>query len=169
MRPTSTKIIFFNFLLALLLVSVLCSGQERVAKDTSECLEISGFVTKDGKPQKDILVKLWLENEEVANLDIKKQYKFKFKLKRSSTYTIEVSKPGYVTRLISVSTKLPPEASEDNMFRFSFEMELLEQSNKLDPYYSDFPSAFISYNSKLDGFQNDAKYSQNIKKVIYTK
>lgn len=134
-----------------------------------ECLELSGLLTKDGKPQTGATIQLFLENKEIASLTIGKQSKFKFKLRKDSYYTLVIRKPGYVTRYIGVSTKIPPETPLDNLFRFHFEMELISERVKLDPFYADFPVAIISYDSKIDGFQNDNRYSTRIKKYMVKK
>jgi hypothetical protein len=138
-------------------------------RDTTDCLEISGVVTKDGKPQTEVTVKLWLENEPLATIDLKKAFKFKFVLKKDANYSIIISKPGFITRIVSVSTKLPKDASTESLFRFYFELELVSEKENHDPFYEDFPTAHITYNTKLDAFENDDKYSQNIKKAMIKK
>lgn len=160
------KAFSISFILVFFYSSGWClTGKE--SKDSLECLEISGMVTKGGKPQGDVVIKLWHENEEEATINIKKQNKFKFVLKKGSVYTIQVTKAGFITRLVSISTQLPPGTVIETLYRFYFELELVEEKNDLDTYFIDFPSAYISYDSTIDGFQNDSKYSSYIKKAIY--
>ena len=138
-------------------------------RDTMECLEITGMVTINEKPQSDVTVQLWLENAEITKIELKKEFKFKFFLKKNAAYSIVVSRPGYLNRIVSISTRLPMDVTTEDLFRFNFEMELIPETAAKDPFYTDFPTANISYNPVLDAFENDDKYSKNIKKAMLKK
>jgi hypothetical protein len=156
-------IVFFGFFASASFGSIIAK------QDSMDCLEISGMVTINGKPQSDVMVKLWFENEQISTIDLKKQFKFKFILKKNAAYSIIVSRPGFITRLVSISTKLPNDVSTESLFRFYFELELIPEKDSKDPFYADFPTANISYNPLKDAFENDDKYSKNIKKAMLKK
>jgi hypothetical protein len=160
-------IVLLSFLFTFLSLDGNCSSL--VKRDSTDCLEIAGMVTINDKPQTDVKVQLWLGNEKIDSLDLKKEFKFRFILKRESVYSIVVSRPGFLNRIVSISTKLPKDVSTESLFRFSFEMELIPEGGAQDPFYADFPSANISYNPVIDGFENDDKYSKNIKKAMLKK
>jgi len=139
-------------------------------KDSLFCLEIIGIAMTDKAPLDGVDVKLYRENEEMEMTEITSvayhEHSFMFKLARDSYYTIEVSKEGYVTRIVTISTKLPKDVIADPPFTYEFEVNLFKAKKNMDDYYLDFPVALIDYNVKKDVFESHGKYTNYIKGKI---
>jgi hypothetical protein len=139
--------------------------------DNPVCLNVFGIaVDKNAKPIDGVEVKLYKENDEMEWIEVTSiqhhEHSFNFKLSSNEYYTIEVSKPGYVSRSVAISTRIPDDLSLETIFRYEFEVELFEVKKNTDDYYLDFPVALISYNSKRDVFDNNYSYTSHIKSMI---
>lgn len=89
-----------------------------------------------------------------------KKGKCTFKLPLDKTFKIEISKPGYVTKYITVSTKVPNENRD--VFSFSFDVDLFEEVKGLDVSVLKQPIAKVAYNLTLEGFAYDVAYTSRI-------
>ena len=162
------------FTAAVLSISLQAMAHKNRNADTSSntvCLEVLGIaMDADEKPIDGVQVRLFRENEELEWTDITSvmyhEHSFIFKLEANNYYTIEVSKPGYVTRSVGISTKLPANVSLDELFRYEFEVQLFKEKKNEDDYYLDFPVALISYDAAKDIFMNNSAYTRHIKSKI---
>ena len=147
------------------------NSHEKKNNENSKCLEIIG-VALDEKNEllAGVEVKLFKKNEEMELIEITSvpyhNHNFKFLLDVNEYYTIEVSKAGYVKRLIVVSTQLPETVSPKPIFTFLFEVMLFKEVKEADDYYLDFPIALIGYDAKNKVFDNNYNYTYHIKKNI---
>lgn len=150
-------------------------AQKQAVKDEDlsnpVCLHVSGIaVDKNAKPIDGVEVKLYKENDEMEWIEITSinyhEHSFNFKLSANEYYTIEISKPGYVTRSVGISTLIPSNLSLETLFRYEFEVELFTEKKNINDYYLDFPVALISYNPKRDVFDNNYSYTSHIKGMI---
>ena len=91
---------------------------------------------------------------------------FSFILKPNRRYSIVISRTGYYSRLVSISTILPPGVVPVPVFIFGFKCELLKQKGKLDDLWLDFPIAQVAYDPKSKIFDYDKKYTQSIKEEL---
>ncbi len=136
--------------------------------DSLICLEIKGKVTNVGsKSSETYQVELIYYNTVVSNDQINSNKSFKFNLKRDAIYTIRISKEGFITKLISIYTRLP--ADQTDVYRLDFETELIEahKSKKLNADALEFPVTIIYYDDKADSFYFNEEYTSNIKKCVY--
>lgn len=138
---------------------------------TKTCLEVLGIaVDNNNKPINGATVTLYKENDELEWTEVTSvvyhEHSFSFKLDVNEYYTIEISRPGYVTRSVGISTKIPSDVSLKDMFHYEFEVELFSQQKGVDDYYMDFPVALISYDKKRDVFDNNYAYTKHIKTKI---
>lgn len=136
--------------------------------DTLHCLEMEGKVLNalSGK-SKECKIELLCYNKVIDSLVLKNRHrKFRFYLKKNSYYAIRISKPGYLTRLICVDTKVPyyPEA----LYRFAFTTELMdmESARRINQDVLDFPIAFVYFNVKRGYFHYYKKYTSEMKKEL---
>lgn len=158
----------------LLIVQVTKSqtkAQTKVKDDSTVCLQIIGITIEKNIPIDGVVVKLYKENEELHWEEITSvvyhEHSFSFNLIRNTYYTVEVSKKGYVTRSIGISTALPDNVIiGDVKFTFEFELELFKEKQNVDDYYLDFPVALIKYNETNQVFEYDTKYTKHIKSKI---
>lgn len=145
-------------------------AQPDLAIGDSICLKIQGLAMSKGLPIDGVNAKLYKESEETEMVEVTSvshhSHDFFFNLSKNSFYTIEVSKPGYITRMISISTKLPENVKIDPIFEFQIELEMHEEKQGVDDYYLDFPIALIDYDAKKDVFVAHGKYTAYIKSKI---
>ncbi|HEX8516378.1 MAG TPA: hypothetical protein VF868_09285 [Bacteroidia bacterium] len=135
------------------------------------CLEVNGIALDTRNlPIDGAQIRLYKENDELEWSEITSaihhEHHFQFKLEVNSHYTIEISKPGFITRLVSISTIIPPHVSLEQIFKYEFDVQLLSSEEKLNDYYIDFPVALISYDSKRDVFDNNYTYTKHIKTMM---
>jgi hypothetical protein len=136
--------------------------------DSTLCLELSGRVTRLKEAEhKHYKVELVYNGQTVDSMIVKDKKEFRFKLKKNTVYGIRITKPGFITRYISIDTSIPGYANR--IFRFEFDTELIdtEQLQRLNKDALDFPIAIISFNKDLKGFYYDEEYTSNIKRSVY--
>ena len=139
--------------------------------DTTVCLQIIGIAIEKDIPIDGVIVKLFKENEELHWEEITSvvyhEHSFSFDLNKNTYYTVEVSKTGFVTRSIGISTALPNNVVIGGVkFTIEFELELFKEKKNIDDYYLDFPVALIKYNETSQVFEYDIKYTKHIKSKI---
>ena len=145
--------------------------QKMVEGDTVACLKIIGLAVENNKPIDGIQVTLYKENEasewdEITSVQ-DHEHSFSFYLQGNSYYTIEVSKDGYVKRLVGISTILPNDVLiKGKKYYFDFEVTMFKEKEGVDDYYLDFPVALIAYDGTSERFENNAKYTKHIKAKI---
>ncbi len=135
------------------------------------CLEVYGIALDSAEqPINGVSVKLYKENDELEWTEVTSvdyhDHMFGFKLDVNEHYTIEVSKDGYVTRSVAISTILPSTVSLKQLFHYEFEVQLFKENKAMDDYYLDFPVALVSYDAKNDVFDNSTNYTKHIKTKI---
>jgi hypothetical protein len=167
------KTLIQTMLLLLCMMPIAASaGNDHKNKEESLfCLEIIGIaIDSAGQPVHGAEVKLFKENDEMEWVEVTSvihhEHRFNFKLEANQYYTIEVRRPGYVSRSIGISTKLPDEISLATLFHYEFEVELFQEKQSVDDFYLDFPVALIRYDPKRDVFDNSISYSRHIKGLI---
>ena len=139
-------------------------------KDT-KCLEIIGVALDEKNELIDgVQVTLFKKNEELEWVEVTSashhDHNFKFVLDANEYYTIEVYKPGFVKRLVVVSTQLPENVSIKPIFSFGFEVTLFKEKKGVDDYYLDFPVALVGYSKSSGVFENSYNYTHHIKNKI---
>ncbi|MCW3104956.1 MAG: hypothetical protein JWO09_3396 [Bacteroidetes bacterium] len=147
------------------------NGSKADTSQAKPCLEVLGIaMDANNKPIDGVEVRLYRENDEQEWTEITNvmhhEHSFIFKLEANEYYTIEVSKPGFVTRSVGISTAIPKDVSLDQIFRYEFEVELFKEKKNMNDYYLDFPVALISYDAERDVFDNNYAYTRHIKTMI---
>ncbi|MBL7888536.1 MAG: hypothetical protein JNL24_03225 [Bacteroidia bacterium] len=150
----------------------LCTDVFAQKNDSTICLEIIGIAVHKTEPLDGVTIKLYKENEELVWEQITNipyhDHSFSFSLLRNSHYSIEVSKDGYISRLVSIDTRIPDDVQVKavNKFVFEFEVDLVKEIKMKDDFYIDFPIAIISYNATRGAFENHDDYTKHIKEKI---
>lgn len=146
-------------------------GSTLQKNDSSACLEIDGMITNaTSSDQNNCTIELIRSNTAIETIVLREGKKrFKFTLNKNSEYSIRISCKGYITKLVSIDTRIPGEHYE--LYGFSFETKLIEESGseKLNKEYLDAPIALIYYDSRKDCFQHNKIYASKIKKEIALK
>jgi hypothetical protein len=141
-------------------ISIPVFGQDETAVEPYTVLEISGVISHNDKGLGESLVELFEGNKVIDAFETKNNGKFKFDLMNEKIYTIQISKKGYYTKRISVSTKMPADVDDDFKFAFDIGMTLREEV-QYDPYLSEYPSALIAYDEKRKEFRYDKDYTKS--------
>ena len=158
---------FIMSLFSLMFLAIKGYGQTNI-HDSLICLEIKGKITNLGSKSDDTYKVELIYYNTVAiaeNLNVSKS--FKYDLKKDAIYSIRISKPVYITKLISIYTKIPEKHHE--LYRLDFETELIEErkAKKLNADALDFPITIIYYDDKANWFYFNEEYTSNIKRCIY--
>lgn len=133
------------------------------AEEGEPCLEVTGkFDDSMDHLEGKYVVKLLRDNKVVQEHELKVNKGFKLLLNRDAHYTIKVEKEGYIPRLLSIDTEIPEKASLDELFKFYFETNLIDDHfyHHFDADDVDFPIALVAYTKKCDCFKYDKKYTE---------
>jgi hypothetical protein len=152
---------------SLMLFSGYCYSQT-IKQDSTICLEIKGKVTNiKSKSDDSYKIELIYYNTVVKNDTLSATKSFMYSLKKNAIYSIRISKKGYLTKLISIYTKIPKENQE--LYRLDFDTELIEEhkSKKLNSDAIDFPITIIYFDEEENLFYFNEEYTNNIKKCLY--
>lgn len=141
------------------------TGAQPLVNDTADCLAVVGTFNNK-KNVKNVWAYLFLENQVIDSVETYTKKGFAFILKPNRKYSILISRTGYYSRLVSISTILPPGVLPEPVFIFGFKCELLKQKNKVDDYWLDFPIAQVAYDPESKIFEYDKKYTQTIKEEL---
>ncbi len=134
--------------------------------EESVCLEVNGLFIYNGEAVPEFNVEVYMEDAVVEKFATDKKGRASLKLKQDHDYYLRLSKPGFVPRIINISTKMPKNAlAEVDIFHFTFEMEMIPEQNNYNSYYLDFPAALVSYDKKEQGYAISQKYNEYIKKM----
>jgi len=133
--------------------------------DEVDALEVTGKFDETMKSlEGKYTVKILRDNKVVQEKELKVKQSFKFVLKKDVHYTIKIEKEHYIPRLLSVNTKIPDKANLDELYKFHFETNLIDEAfyHHFDDDDVDFPIALVSYVKKCDCFEYDKKYTQKL-------
>jgi hypothetical protein len=83
-----------------------------------------------------------------------------FRLPLGRRFTINISKKGYVKKMISVDTHVPPDLDKD--FTFTFDIDIFEKVSGLDVSVLDQPVAKVSFRITDKNFSYDAAYTNKV-------
>lgn len=151
----------------LLLAAILAlSAVFAFAQNTSPVLKIKVRTSVEGRSEKGVTVRLYRGNNEEVRIDSTNKRNVSFVLERNQQYTIELSKPGYFTRRLSISTQMPISSEEKPMLRYRISIDLPPSVDLGDDFYMDFPVALISYHPKKDRFEQSRAYAVHIKEKM---
>ncbi len=161
------------YLLIILFTNTNIFSQEKNEKiqDSVNFVHVVGIAVEKEIPIDGTIIRLFKENEELEWDEITSvsyhDHDFSFDLLLNSYYTIEVSKPGYVSRSIVILTTIPDSKNVfDDKYHFQFIVELFKEKEGVDDFYLDFPVALIKYNKKNDQFEMNLNYTNHIKNKI---
>ncbi len=146
-------------------------SQKQLVADTGKCLEFIG--TFDGTV-KDMegtyTVKLIKDNKVIEQQTLSVYKQFRFVMRRNMLYAVKLEKPEYITKTVSISTKLPAKLEIENLYLFKLETNLI--SEELSVHFKDddidFPVALVNYGKKCDCFEFNKDYTTKLIKSMYT-
>ncbi|MCW3103880.1 MAG: hypothetical protein JWO09_2320 [Bacteroidetes bacterium] len=112
------------------------------------------------RPLDSVLITIYSGDIPYSELWTNKKGKCDFKLPLDKNFRIDISRKGFVTKSILVSTKVPND--QKDIFNFSFDVDLFEEVNGLDVSVLKNPIAKVSYNLAMEGFAYDVTYTSKI-------
>lgn len=115
---------------------------------------------EESKPLDSVLVTIYNGDIPYSELWTNKKGKCTFKLPLDKSLIIQVSKKGFVTKSISVNTKVPFDDRE--AFNFSCDVDIFEEIAGLDVGILKSPIAKITYSPSLATFQYDISYTNKV-------
>ena len=167
------KITFNITLLFVFILISLSSYAQLPLNDTVECVHAIGVATENGVPLDGATITIFQGNEVIEwseiTSDPKHDHHFNINLLGNNYYTIQVSKPGYVTRSIGINTKMPEDVviNEDNpKTKITFEVDIFKIKKTADDELLDYPIALINYNEAKRKFEFDTEYTKKIKEKM---
>jgi len=166
-----------SLLLSLLLIlQMSVSAQKRIGQDdnlspadSGVCLTIKGKVLNaaEGLTQ-NCKVELITNDGTIETLDIQNgKRNFQFHLKRNESYTIRLSKEGYLSKMIAISTFIPFALDEISEFSFNTQMISIEDAQGSTNGIYAVPIAFIRFDRLSESFVYDLNYATQVKMDIY--
>lgn len=114
----------------------------------------------ESKPLDSVLVTIYNGDIPYSERWTNKKGKCSFKLPLDKNLTIQVSKKGFVTKSISVNTKIP--FDDRDAFNFCCDVDIFEEINGLDVTVLKSPIAKITYSPSLATFQYDISYTNKV-------
>lgn len=110
-------------------------------------IEFKGYILNEkGKKLNNVEIKLYEENSLIHSDFITN--KFAYNLWLNKYYTVELSKEGYFTKRIAISTL----ASVYDADPFECDIELIKKLDDIDDSNFDFPVAIVEYKQFQGGF-----------------
>lgn len=156
-----------NIILLLAFTDAMAINFSRNKKDTVHCLKITGIIPckyEDAPARVDLISYNNLIDSAVLD---EGATKFKFLLKKNTSYTIRITRSGYVDRLVCIDTSIPMEEKE--LFKFIFTTKLMRDdvSTHLNQDALDFPIAMIYYDKEQQCFDYSKQYTVSVKRDWY--
>ncbi|HET6227587.1 MAG TPA: hypothetical protein VFF27_14995 [Bacteroidia bacterium] len=106
------------------------------------------------------IVTVYYNNAVYKRVYTTRRGKCNFQLPLDRIYTVELSKPGYVSKKFEVNTKTPP--NKRDAYDFYFDMDIFEYIEGLDTKLLEKPLAIVYYNITNNQFEYDAAYTNRI-------
>lgn len=137
-------------------------------KDSAYCLRLSGKLYKAGRNTESSTVVLLHNNTPVDSMTVQSGNDFEFMLEKNTWYSVRISRPGAVSKLISICTAVP-KTNRTYLYELEFTVDELisdEEAQYLDKETLDFPMAIFMYDYKVKRFNYVAEYTSNIRKHL---
>jgi len=153
-----------SLIFTLLFVTFSLSVFSQELDATMGKLPIYGQITQSGKTAKNVKVKVYNGNNLMEEFTSKRGI-FEVMLDLGHYYTIELSAEGYITKRITLDTKLEKKNVKPSPFDCGIDLIPLTALGNTDPSLLEFPLAYMTYDSKRRSFEPIMEYSMNMMKL----
>ena len=127
-------------------------------------LRIDGVVKKEKEKLDGVSITVYQNDRFFAKTVTEGSGKFRFLLNYDFDYVIEFSKPGYVSKKVTVNTEgVPPEDQDFGHEYGGWELSLFTAEDGMDMTLFAKPFVKISYNADLKKFEHDVEYTKLVK------
>jgi hypothetical protein len=144
---------------------IICSAAFAATGDTlpSHFIDMKGRVVMGKKALTNALVKVYADTTSsiVQRMETDAEGYLALHLPLQKPYTIKISKPGYVTKIVYLDARLP-ESEETGDYYFEFKVDLFEEIEGLDVSMLKYPIAIITFNTFKKNFDYDYNYTSMI-------
>ncbi|HBX53638.1 MAG: hypothetical protein A2275_09670 [Bacteroidetes bacterium RIFOXYA12_FULL_35_11] len=149
------------------IVLTLCLILSNTSFAQKQKLLVSGKIAiDDGKPAGTV-IKIEKDGTHWKNVSVGENGRFTIGLEYQFDYILSFEKKKYVTKKISISTKLPPDVKIDEGYDpFQFNINLFKQYEGVNTVVFNQPVGIIKYSSKKDDFDFDTDYTKSIQSEI---
>jgi len=145
----------FTFLFLLISVFVFSQYENR--------LRVYGKVTYNDKNLSGANVDLYQFGEMSQGYLTNNSGKFEFILELDTEYEIRITKPNFITKIISVNTSGSDEAQAAFGYEFGgWEVSIYKDFKELDKTVLEAPIAMIEYSEEIQNFDYNIKYTRKI-------
>lgn len=157
-----------SILLLLLLACSWVSAQKLV--ETREQAQgwyvpVIGKVTAEGSKATHLNVQFY-KGDRLLDEFTSDNGKFHLELDLNNTFTLILSKDGYLTKMLQFDTHVPDTLVVYPAYGCFADLESSEKFTHSDPFYLDFPSALISWDGPRQGFYHSMGYLTDIRAKV---
>lgn len=124
-------------------------------------LPVHGHVTVDGEKAHGFDIILYKDNAEVGRMPVDKGGRFELELDIDQFYTVRILKPGYQEKMLYFDTKLPSDLVSYPDYECYVNLQA-PNTQGVDPFYTDFPSAIVRWDEAQGGFYHNEHYLSHI-------
>jgi hypothetical protein len=160
-----------TFCACLFLLSVKTQADNEAKYDSLSVLYVEGRISNaDKNANEECIVELITNSGTIDTILLKEGKKeFRFVLNKNTSYSIKISKKGYVSKLISIDTKIPNDNRNFGLYSFAFETDLVKEKlmRKLKKDVPDLPIATVCFDSRSDSFSDDKHSTAHIKELYW--
>lgn len=148
-------------------VLIVCISLPYAVYGQKQKLLVSGKVVLDDDKPSGTVIKIEKDGVQWKNVSIGENGRFTIGLEYQFDYVLSFEKKKYVTKKISISTKLPPDVKIDEGYDpFTFSISLFKQYEGVNTVVFNQPVGIIKYNPKKDEFDFDTDYTKSIQSEI---
>ncbi len=142
-------------------------------KPAKACLIIKGKFLKSTKGViNTYTMSLIRENTVVEAKTVECGSSFQFKIGKGNWWAIKITGEGCIPKIYSINTNLPENADTDMIYSLTFSASepISEfESSLMDSEALDFPIAIFQFDQKLDAFNYNEEYTDNIMNKLLEK
>lgn len=163
--PFPTIIRAFALLSAGLVMGTTAMAQRKLVDARNQAdgwyLPVHGEVTVAGKPAEACKVLLYKNNEALGEVPLGKKGRFELELDIDQMYTVRITKQGFQEKILNIDTAIPKDLITYPDYECYVNLQPVN-SQGVDPFYTDFPSAIVRYDGQMGGFYHSEHYLDHI-------
>lgn len=149
----------FTLLFSLLLITF-------ESKAYNDSLLVEGKVTAKKGELKEVVVKVYINNDLFKSEVLGRSSKFKLQLPLNEILTIEVSAPNYHSKRFMIDSHVPPKPKHKLVYLFEMDLFSFEEMEGVNTFLLDFPIGLVKYD-KRKGFVHNEKYTKQMKEEYF--
>lgn len=147
-------------LLFMAIIPCIVSSQKKVK------LMIIGSVVIDDDKVAGTIVSIEKNNAPFKKMSINETGKFAVSVEYQEEYIFSFEKKGYITKKISISTKIPKNVLDEGYEPITFKISLFKQYEGVNTVIFNQPVGRYAYDDKKDEFTYDMDYTKTIQSEI---